>query len=226
MRHKKLYIDSTLIISLATLIVSIANAIFVGQQTKINKMLYGVQMEQMQPYYIIRTSLEMDSTDGIYGTEHLKIFNNGYTNVSSIVTDIVVFELYRVQKNVIDTVRFKINDYFYAAFHSGSEDGRRVYHTYEQGNYGYFYGLYLDALHDRKDGVSYFLNKTILVRIDYSDLFGNYHAKYYIDKEEVQEQKYKKKLSSIQYEVLNLQDLDYKRMKDMFSKSKSLNEVD
>lgn len=217
---------SAFIISLVALIVSITNAVFVGRQTKINEVLYDLQMEQAQPYFVICTSLEMDSTDGIFGTEHLEVFNRGYANVSSRVTETVIFELNRVQLNGIDTARFKIDDYFYAAFNSDSEDGGLVYHTFEQGNNRCFYSMYLEALQDRNEGASYFLTKTILVRIDYSDLLGNYHTKYYIDREEVQEQKYKKKLSSVQYDILYLRDLDYGKMKEMFSDLNFFDDID
>ena len=207
---------SACIIGIAALIVSITNAGFVRQQTKINKVLLQLQIEERQPYYTVSTYLEMDSTDGVYGTEHLIITNHGFANVSSTVNETVLFELVRYKKTELDTIRFKVDDYFCVNFHGGVDDEYLIYHSFDKGNNRRFFNLYIEALNDRETDTRFFLDKTILVKIDYSDILGDNHSKFFIDKTEVQEQKFMSKLENVQVESCNLFDLKYEKMKEVF----------
>lgn len=207
---------SACIIGIAALIVSITNAGFVRQQTRINQVLLQLQIEERQPYYTVSTYLEMDSTDGVYGTEHLIITNHGFANVSSTVNETVLFELVRYKKTELDTIRFKVDDYFCVNFHGSVNDEYLIYHSFDKGNNRRFFNLYLEALNDRETDTRFFLDKTILVKIYYSDILGDNHSKYYIDKTEVQEQKFMSKLENVQVESCNLFDLKYEKMKEVF----------
>lgn len=202
------------IIGIATLIVSIVNARFVSQQTEINKALSQLQMEQAQPYFVITFELEKDSEDDIFGTERMVIKNLGFRNVSPIVQKNVFFELTRSYNTQMDTILVKVDDYFCVSSsnHSGEE---LVYRSFDVGNNRRFAEIYWDALQDREHGSLYFLNKIVLVRIDYTDLLNAQHTKYYIDRNEVPEEHFNKTLSKSNPESFCLKDLSYAKMKEL-----------
>ena len=215
---KKASSNSTVIIGLATFVVSIVNLCFVYQQTKINATLTQLQIAQNQPFFVISTELLPDSTDGIKGTEHLYVDNYGFSNITTSVSEDVLFELIRCQKNATDTVIISVDDYFLFSF-SGGSDRNRIYHSVTPSNNRTFYDLYLKALYDKdEDGTFYFLEKYILVQIEYTDLLNTNYTKYYINGMMVDEQNYKKILSKIQDEHYRLNNLDYESIKGLFDK--------
>jgi hypothetical protein len=206
------------IIAFATLVVSIFNIRFVRQQTKINTTLTQLQIAQNQPFFIVYTKLIQDSTDGIFGTEHLFVDNYGFSNITLSVSENVLFELTRCQKNGSDTVLIRVDDYFWLSF-SGITDRNKVYHSLGPSNNRVFFDLYLKALNDRnEDGTFYLLEKYILVKIEYSDLLNTNYTKYYINDLMVNEQKYNKMLSKVQDEHYSLNHLDYENIKGLFDK--------
>lgn len=205
---------SACVIGVAALIVSIISARFVGQQTKINMALSQLQIEQAQPYFVISFELERDSEDDIFGTEHMIVKNLGFRNVSPIVQKNVFFELTRSYNNQRDTILVKVDDYFCisSSYHSGEE---LVYRSFDIGNNRKFAEIYWDALQDREHGCFYFLDKKVLVRIDYTDLLNTQHAKYYIDRNEVTEEHFNKTLSKSNPESYCLKDLSYAKLKGL-----------
>lgn len=209
---------STFIIGFVTLIVSIVNVFFVCQQTKINKTLSQLQISQNQPFFVIYTELMQDSTDGKYGTEHLFVENHGFSNITTSVNENVLFEFTRCQRNRIDTILISVDDYFWLSF-SSSSDKFRIYHSLGPSNNRTFYDLYLKTLYDRnEDETTYFIEKYILVQIEYSDLLNTNYTKYYINGIMVNEEKYKKTLSKVQNRHYNLNNLDYESIKKLFDK--------
>ena len=218
---KKTSSNSTVIIGFATFVVSIVNLCFVYQQTKINATLTQLQIAQNQPFFVISTELIPDSTDGIKGTEHLYVDNYGFLNITTSVSENVLFELTRCQKNGTDTVIISVDDYFLFSF-SGGSDRNRIYHSVTPSNYRTFFYQYLKALYDRdEDGTSYFLEKYILIQLEYTDLLNTNYTKYYINGMMVNEQKYKKILSKVQDEHYSLNHLDYESIKGLFDKKLS-----
>lgn len=209
---------STLVVGIATIVVSIFNLILFQQQNNINKTISQLQIAQNQPFFVIYTDLVQDSTDGKYGTEHLFIENHGFSNTTTSVNKNVLFQLTRCRTEGLDTVVVIVDDYFWLSS-SGSPDLKNVYHSLGPSNNRRFFDLYMKALNDRKeDGTFFLLEKSILVQITYSDLLGNGCTKYYINGMMVDKQKYEKLLSKAQGNHYTLSNLDYESLKGLFEK--------
>lgn len=182
---------STCLIGVVALVVSIANAVFVGRQTKINEQLYHLQVEQVQPLFEIKTVLEYNSDSTFFETEHLYIINKGSDIKSFESKDFVVCEVVRWNGATYksDTTYAVIDDYFCISFRY-EEDERVLNHSFDKGNNSKFYDLFLQSLSNNIDGVSYILRLMVLVTIDYTDLMNDKHSVYYINKKEVEKREY------------------------------------
>lgn len=176
----------TCVIGVVALVVSIANAVFVGRQTKINEQLYQLQLGQIQPLFEISTTLEYNSDNTYFETEHLYIRNKGSDIKSFESSDFVVCEVVRWNgaNYKLDTTYAIIDDYFFISNRYPEDDGV-LEHSFDKGNNKKFYDLYIEAISNNTDGFSYFLNMVLLVRIDYTDLMNDRHSLYYLNKREV-----------------------------------------
>lgn len=203
---------ATCVLGVATLIVSIVSVLFLCRQTKINERLSRLQVAIEQPFYRISTLLERDSNDGTYGTEHLIVENKGFHNVSSKISRTVLFKLTKNHMGNSESVFINVGDYFYLT--ESTENDEVVYHSWGKGNNSVFFNLYMEALKDRDvEEIFYWLEKVILVQIEYTDVLKDNRSVYFIDKEEVDRNAYEDVVSQIHDGVLCLNQLEYQKIK-------------
>lgn len=203
---------ATCVLGVATLIVSIVSVVFLCRQTKINEKLSRLQVAIEQPFYRISTLLERDSDDGAYGTEHLIVENKGFHNVSSKISRTVLFKLTKNHLGNSDSVYIKVGDYFNLT--ESTKNDELVCHSLGKGNNRVFFNLYMDALKDRdEEGTFYWLEKVILVQIDYTDVLKDNRSVYFVDKEEVDRNAYEAIMSRVHEGVFFLNHLDYQEIK-------------
>lgn len=203
---------ATCVLGVATLIVSIVSVVFLCRQTKINEKLSRLQVAIEQPFFRISTRLERDSDDGAYGTEHLFVENKGFHNVTSKISRTVLFKLTKNHMGNSDSVYIKVGDYFNLT--ESTENDDVVYHSLGMGNNRVFFNLYMEALKDRdEDGTFYWLEKVILVQIDYTDVLKDNRSVYFVDKEEVDRNAYEEIMSRVHDGVFCLNHLDYQEIK-------------
>lgn len=207
---------ATCALGIATLFVSIGTLVFTGKQTKINQLLSQLHVAKEQPVFIISTKSEQDSNDNSYGTEHLMVKKIGAPNVAPEIRVTVLFNLTKVQIGKRESFPVIVRDYFNTTS-VGRPDEEIVYHTYRKGNKRLFYELYMEALQDKSEnGVHYWFDEICLVRIEYTDLLHTRHVKYFIDKEEVGESRYRSILSKASKEEFYLKELKYQAVKSKF----------
>ena len=208
---------ATCVLGFATLVVSIVTLVLAGKQTKIDQMLSQLHVIKEQPVFIISTTLEQDSNDNSYGTEHLLVKKIGAPNVTPEIHVTVLFNLIKVQVGQRNSFPVIVEDYFNTTS-IGSSDEEVVYQTYRKGNRRLFYELYMEALQDKSEnGVLYWFDEICLVRIDYTDLLHTSHTKYFINKEEVNESRYQETLSKAPSKGYCLKELNYQTVKNMFT---------
>ena len=205
---------TTFLLGVATLIVTIVTARFIGQQTKVNKALFQLQNGQLQPYFIISTPLEKELEKEVYETQHFFVKNKGYLNVSVEVSKTVLFGLHKTHNTKRESVYVIVNDYFYYVPFA-EPSGEIVYHAYGKGNHGKYCNLYMEALEHSGNGTYYYMDNIILVQIDYKDLLNTSHTRYFIDKEEVDERQFKEMKSKAHKESYSFKDLDYAKMQEL-----------
>lgn len=201
------------VIAIAALFVSIVTAVAVWKQTRIDKTLSQLQIAREQPFFKVCTSLEKDADDDSYGTEHLIVKNKGFLNITPKVSRTVLFEMSRNRNGDKDSILIKVADYFN---YTGSDntDDEVIYHSVGRGNNRAFHELYMEALGDKcEDGVYYWFDKIVLVKIDYTDLLREKHSVYFVGKEEVDEGEYQEMISRVYKEDYCLSSLDYQKIK-------------
>lgn len=200
-------------VAIVTLVVSVLGVVFACKQTQINNTLTQLQIANKQPFFRIGTFLEEDLDDGSYGTEHIVVKNKGYSNVVPKIEGTVIFRLKKCCRGENDSVFIEVGDYFNTTSSDGSDD-EIVYHSFGKGNNRRFHDLYVEAMNDKnEEGVLCFLDKIIIVHIDYTDLLKKKHSAFFINKEEVDETTYKKVISQIHHEVFYLNNIKYKDIK-------------
>ena len=201
------------IIAITALFVSIVTAVAVWKQTRIDKTLSQLQIAREQPFFKVCVMLEMDTDDGSYGTEHLVLKNKGFLNITPKVSRTVLFEMSRRRNGDKDSVLVKVVDYFNYT-ETNNADDEVIYHSFGRGNNRAFHKLYTEALGDKgEDGVYYWFDKIVLVKIDYTDLLKEKHSVYFINKVEVDKDEYQKMLSRVYKEDYYLSSLDYQKIK-------------
>lgn len=201
------------IIAITALFVSIVTAIAVWKQAKIDKTLSQLQIAREQPFFKVCTRLEQDTDDGTYGTEHLVVKNKGFQNITPKVSRTVLFEMSRNRNGDKDSILVKVADYFNYT-ETDNADDEIIYHSLGRGNNRVFHKLYMEALADKgEDGVYYWFDKIILVKIDYTDLLKEKHSVYFINKVVVDKDEYQKMLSRVNKEDYYLSSLDYQKIK-------------
>ena len=75
---------SSILIGIATIIISVISAYFVYQQTKIYREQTDIQKKQPQPVFVVRIWQQQDGDDGKYGTEILEVHSKHPTPILAV----------------------------------------------------------------------------------------------------------------------------------------------
>lgn len=187
----------SIIVGFSTIIATFINAFLVYRQNKISLRQKSLQEKQNQPVFRISTRLEHDKSDGIYGTEYIIINNLGHATMEPCDVDVITyFKLRKHQFGQTDILLyFPIRDYFYLS-NEGNTGDDEIFFSYGSGNnrkFGELYDAVLQANDSSKHSQStclFFLDKVILTKIKYKDIYDDEHVRYYINKMAVSDDKY------------------------------------
>lgn len=183
----------SIVVGVATIIATGVNAWLVYKQNEIYQEQTRLQVSQNQPVFSFSTQLEQDLDDGKYGTEILAIRNVGQTTSQPCqVKTNVYFKITKAAGGERDSLYFQIEDYFNVVS-NGDTGESEVYYAKGLGSNRKYAELYYAAVEASKKDESncyFFVDKFILTKIEYSDIYNNEQVRYYMDKAEISKEKY------------------------------------
>lgn len=181
---------SSILIGIATIVVSVISAYFVYQQTKIYREQTDIQKKQTQPVFVVRIWQQQDGDDGKYGTEILEVHNYGSRILKCNISTMVFYRLARNKELKNDTIYAQVLDYFNSSVIDNSND-TMIKRTWRTGNNRIFAENYMQAIEVSKKGDGlYFFDKIILSKITYTDILGEEHTLFFDRNNEISEEIY------------------------------------
>ena len=224
-RHKEeIQVVFTVVVGIATIITSVVNVYLVKCQVDVNKEQAALQKSQSQPIFDISVRQQQDSDDGKYGTDILEVRNIGTKVKYSKVESTVFFCLSKHHLSQRDSLYAEIKDYFYATVNSNVGDGL-IMQQWCTGNNRIFCEGYNEAIHDSHDGIHYFYDKVILLKIDYKDIFDENHTQYFKKNFQISKEQYNHYFNSVSaswgVHFFTLRDCIYKEMKKKIDEKNS-----
>lgn len=216
----------SIVIGIATIITSVVSITIMKQQSRLAEEQNEMQKLQNQPIFDICVYQQQDSDDGKYGTDILEIRNIGEKMTSCEVTANVFFAISYHYLNTRDTIYAEVKDYFMAAVHNGNDKGL-VEKRWCPGNNRVFCEGYDASMKDSKDGIYYFYDKIVLVKIEYTDVLREKHTIYFKRGKEISESEYNHYLDATKqvfgYEFFSLNSVDYHHLKDVLGQRVNAN---
>lgn len=181
---------SSILIGIATIIISIISAYYVCQQTKIYREQTNIQKKQTQPIFVVKIWQQQDGDDGKYGTEILEVHNYGSRIQKCAISTSVFYRLVRNKDLQNDTIYAQVLDYFNSSVIDNSND-TMIERMWGTGNNRIFAENYLQAIQVSKKGDGlYFFDKIILSKITYTDILGEEHTLFFDRNNEISEEIY------------------------------------
>lgn len=181
---------SSILIGIATIIISIISAYYVCQQTKIYREQTNIQKKQTQPIFVVKIWQQQDGDDGKYGTEILEVHNYGSRIQKCAISTSVFYRLVRNKDLQNDTIYAQVLDYFNSSVIDNSND-TMIERMWGTGNNRIFAENYMQAIQVSKNGDGlYFFDKIILSKITYTDILGEEHTLFFDRNNEISEEIY------------------------------------
>ena len=181
---------SSILIGIATIIISIISAYYVCQQTKIYREQTNIQKKQTQPIFVVKIWQQQDSDDGKYGTEILEVHNYGSRIQKCAISTSVFYRLVRNKDLQNDTIYAQVLDYFNSSVIDNSND-TMIERMWGTGNNRIFAENYMQAIQvSKKEDGLYFFDKIILSKITYTDFLGEEHTLFFDRNNEISEEIY------------------------------------
>lgn len=181
---------SSILIGIATIIISIISAYYVCQQTKIYREQTNIQKKQTQPIFVVKIWQQQDGDDGKYGTEILEVHNYGSRIQKCAISTSVFYRLVRNKNLQNDTIYAQVLDYFNSSVIDNSND-TMIERMWGTGNNRIFAENYMQAIQvSKKEDGLYFFDKIILSKITYTDILGEEHTLFFDRNNEISEEIY------------------------------------
>lgn len=181
---------SSILIGIATIIISIISAYYVCQQTKIYREQTNIQKKQTQPIFVVKIWQQQDGDDGKYGTEILEAHNYGSRIQKCAISTSVFYRLVRNKDLQNDTIYAQVLDYFNSSVIDNSND-TMIERMWGTGNNRIFAENYMQAIQvSKKEDGLYFFDKIILSKITYTDILGEEHTLFFDRNNEISEEIY------------------------------------
>lgn len=181
---------SSILIGIATIIISIISAYYVCQQTKIYREQTNIQKKQTQPIFVVKIWQQQDGDDGKYGTEILEVHNYGSRIQKCAISTSVFYRLVRNKDLQNDTIYAQVLDYFNSSVIDNSND-TMIERMWGTGNNRIFAENYMQAIQvSKKEDGLYFFDKIILSKITYTDILGEEHTLFFDRNNEISEEIY------------------------------------
>jgi hypothetical protein len=182
-------------------------------------------MKQNQPIFSISTHVEQDLDDGKYGTEVITIRNVGQTTSQPCkVENKALIKLTKSFEGNRDSLYFQIEDYFNVASNGNTGDNE-VYYAKGCGSNRKYSELYFSSLEANKaikPHCYYFVDKVLLTKIEYTDIYNKDHVRYFMDKTEISHDVYDSILLQCydDYRFSSLMNLSFPAMKEVIDNLK------
>jgi len=220
-RYKDVYtLCVSIIAAVSTLICSLISIGVLRNQIEMQKNLN-------QPIFSVYTEIVRDkeNEDEIKGTEYLFVENNGQKYTSSTVDETVFFSLEKYFKGRKTKVIVEIPDYFFVGHPNSSQKSSIVYMGEGIGSNRFYYRLQNEAINDHENEFTFYsIEKIILVKVTYTDIYKEDHVKYYNKNQEIKQDEYQsifalsKSNNKIVYRV---DQITYQTMKKLLKKEES-----
>ena len=179
-------------LGVATLILTIVNLRLVHRQKEISKEMTELEKDRDQPIFQITSSYERDSNDNVYGTQSISVANVGNHTIGPCEVNVDVYiKLTRTIDGRHDSVYALIGDYFSISYRGNTKE--EVFHSITPSNNRIFGEIYTDAVNEPKGKgkiVYYFVDKVLLLKINYTDIHNKEHEKYYMFNKEIAKEEY------------------------------------
>lgn len=183
----------SIVVGVATIIATGVNAYLVYKQNEIYREQTALQVRQNQPVFSISRQLEQDLDDGKYGTEVLTIRNVGHTMSQPCQVKVsVIFKITKTNGSQRDSLYFSIEDYFTMASYGNTGDNE-IYYAKGSGSnrkYSEIYYAAIEASKETKPDGYYFIDKLILTKIEYSDIYDMKHVRFFMNRDGISKEFY------------------------------------
>lgn len=168
----------SIVVGIATIITSVVNLYLVKCQVNLTKEQSNIQKSQNQPIFDINIKQQKNGNDGKYDTDILEVRNIGSKVLACKVNTDVFFCLSRHDHNHNDSIYAHVVDYFFVTTNNIVGDGM-ITQQWCPDNNRIFCDGYFQSLKDSHDGIYYFYEKIVLLKIDYEDIMHENHTLYY-----------------------------------------------
>lgn len=211
----------SIVVGITTVVTSCVSITVMRRQAELAEEQNRMQKQQNQPVFEIDVYQQQDSDDGIYGTDILEIRNIGERMTTCKISTSVFFALSYHDLNVQDTLYAEVQDYFMFTVHNGNDRGL-VEKRWNPSNNRIFCKGYDASIKDSKDGVYYFYDKIVLIKIEYKDIHRDDHVVYFKSDNEIEVSEYNSYFSSCEQvfgqRFFSLNSINYNHMKGILDK--------
>lgn len=186
----------TIVLGLASLITAYATIKALNTQNRIQIEVLDVQKQAEQPVFNINKTLLDCNGDGVYDTCVLDIDNEGGVANNVDVTVTTLFECEVFRHNLRNVWTYEVGGYYNLQYMPQNLCGL-LFRAYSLNNYLCFLDLYNTAIAKSTSAAYYFISHVDLIHISYVDAKGKSQNTYYRDRVLIDEEEYKRGLSSI-----------------------------
>lgn len=215
----------SILVGVATIIATGVNAYLIYKQNEIYKGQTVLQEKQNQPVFSISTTLEQDLDDGKYGTDIVTIHNVGQTTSQPCDVKIKTFvKITKAEGTERDSLYFPVEDYFNVVSNGNIGDNEVFYAKGSGSNrkYSEIYYAAIEASKAIKPNCYYFVDKVMLTKIEYSDIYHKEHVLYYRDKETISQKTYENMCSQAvdDYRISSIMTISFPAIKEIIDNLK------
>ena len=210
------------ILGVATLILAIVNLKLVRRQKDLSEELSELEKDRDQPIFQMSSTYVRDSNDDVYGTQSISVANVGNHTIGLCKVDVDVYiKLTRTIDGKDDSIYALIGDYFSISHSGNTKDD--VFYSITPGNNRKFGEIYTEAVNEPKEKnriVYFFIDKVLLLKINYTDIHNKEHERYYMFNKEIVKEEYDR----IHHEsngrglFFTLSDISYAKLKEAIGK--------
>lgn len=215
----------SIVVGFCTVVATGVNAYLVYRQNEIYREQKSLQEKQNQPVFSISTHLEQDLDDGKYGTEIVTIHNVGYTTSQPCNVKVKAFiKITKAEGAERDSLYFPIEDYFNVASNGDTGDNEVFYAKGSGSNrkYSEIYYAAIEASNAVKPNCYYFIDKVLLTKVEYSDIYQKEHILYYRDNETISQETYEDLCSHAvdDYRISSIMTISFPAIKEIIDNLK------
>lgn len=167
----------------ASILTSIALAVFAGMQIYINNRIHEEDKALHQPIFQIKEHYYKSEGSDIYDYEEMEVYNNGESVQQFNNVNISTYLRFAYWNNEVrDTFYIPINGYFSATYSTPNLTGQIKYTKTVYLNYGEFGRIFNETKHSSASSEITDVLLIHVTKINYIDLFGEKRSRVFINK--------------------------------------------